>query len=193
MDKHAYQSISDAEQLLVHDARARAGSDLSSSRGRGHHRSSNKSKGSNTSSLLSQMQRKKQQQRPIRLKGLAATEEVEEVSIDDIFGSCFSSTVFESPYFYGPLVVFVSLVAGIFVYRFNNGWPWTMCFYYAAQALVGEITQTIFSPFNIANILSLMVLKLPSVRCLKCRSKVVKNLTLSFASMYNLVSSPKWN
>ena len=155
MKKAVYQSIPDADKtelVQVGNARARAGSEASSGRGRGQYKNSNKSNRSmgSTSTTFSD--------KPLRYKPHGRSKELQsklkqgvssvknrgdifdqDEYSNDIFGSCFSSTMFESPYFYGPLVVFISLIAGICVYRVNNGWPWSMCFYYAAQALVGDM------------------------------------------------------
>ena len=56
-----------------------------------------------------------------------------------VFEVCFSSTVFDSIYFYGPLVLFVSLFTGTFFYYIENRWPISTCYYFAAQALLGDM------------------------------------------------------
>ena len=57
----------------------------------------------------------------------------------NVFDGCFNSTIFDSIYFYGPLVLFLSLLIGTTFYKFVDQWPLTTCFYFAAQALLGDM------------------------------------------------------
>jgi len=48
-------------------------------------------------------------------------------------------TLLDSLYFYAPLILFVSLLLGTSFYRLANNWSLSTCYFYSAQALLGDM------------------------------------------------------